>query len=325
LEIQLAPGHEIEFSEFPVDSLVDNSVTDFDLFIQLQDHFILYSGNGYKWDRSELTELLSCGHQNFFIRKCDSHKAKMYHNLIQLPIVEKELAPFERLQTIEQVGAKFIQCLYEGDITEACIGKAKGLGDTIVETLIEDSSAIAALSGLADHDYYTYYHSIRVASYAVSIAIGMGCRDQSILQSIALGGIFHDIGKKEIPLTVLNKAGPLTEAEWEMMRSHPETGHSQILETILDHVPREIIVHHHEKINGSGYPHGLEGGSLLTEVQIATVADIFDALTSSRSYQARRSRYEALDFIKHRLLGEEIQPDTFKALVMALAPRKNVA
>lgn len=322
MDIQVTPQLNAEFAKFPVERLVDNSVTDFDLFIQLENHFILYSGNGYKWDRQELTELLGCGHNNFFIRKGDLRKADMYRTMIQLPNIHKDLAPPERLQSIEQVGAKFIECLYEGEITEACVTKAQDLGTSIVETLLEDSTAIAALSGLADHDYYTYYHSIRVSAYAVAIAIGMGCADQKLLRSIALGGIFHDIGKKDIPLTVLNKAGPLTEAEWKMMRSHPEGGHSKVLDTILEHVPREIIIHHHEKLNGSGYPHGLDRGSLLTEVQIATVADIFDALTSSRSYQTRRSRYEALDFIKHRLLGEEIHPDTFKALVNGLAPRK---
>ncbi|MEI6399510.1 MAG: HD domain-containing phosphohydrolase, partial [Pseudomonadota bacterium] len=83
-------------------------------------------------------------------------------------------------------------------------------------------------------------------------------------------------------------------------------------------VCREIVVHHHERLNGSGYPHGLTKDSLLPEVQIATLADVFDALTSSRSYQNKRSRFEALDFIRHRLLRTDIAVDPFKALVECL-------
>jgi HD-GYP domain-containing protein (c-di-GMP phosphodiesterase class II) len=308
-----------DFTFYKVEQLVDNSVTDFDLFISLDKHFILYSGSGYRWNRTELTELLQAGHQSFYIRAVDLPKAEMYRALTKLPEIEKSQAPAERIQSIEQIGAKFTQCLYEGNLTEACVDKAKGISRAIVDCIAEDKGCVKFLGQLSDHDYYTYYHSVRVAAYAVAVAIGMGLNDHNLLRSIALGGIFHDIGKKEVPLALLNKTGALTEAEWKTMRSHPTLGHAKIEDTILSHVPREIILHHHEKLNGAGYPHGLDKGSLLPEVQIATLADIFDALTSTRSYQNKRTRYEALDFIKHRLVKEEVSADAFKALVICLA------
>jgi putative nucleotidyltransferase with HDIG domain len=304
---------------FSVETLVDNSTTDFDLFISLQNHFILYSGNGYKWQRSELSDLLLGGHSRFFIRNADMTKAHMYQEMMKLPLIEKSQAPAERIQSIEQIGAKFVKCLYEGEITGSCVNKAENIAQTMVDCIAEDRSCIASLSGLADHDYYTYYHSVRVSSYAVAIAISLGMKDPALLRDIALGGIFHDVGKKDVPLALINKTGPLTDAEWKMMKSHPEVGHEKISSTILSHVPREIVLHHHEKRNGKGYPHGLDANSLLPEVQIATLADIFDALTSSRSYQNKRTKYEALDFIKHRLLKEEVCPEAFKALVHCLA------
>jgi HD-GYP domain-containing protein (c-di-GMP phosphodiesterase class II) len=307
------------FSTFRVEKLVDNSVTDFDLFINVDQHFILYSGNGYRWNRDELTELLRKGHDTFYIRRRDMPKADMYEVIAKIPQIEKSQAPKERVKTIEQVGAKFVQCLYEGDITEAAVAKAEQIGDSLSACVREDPTCIKYLGGLASHDYYTYYHSIRVATYSVALAHTMGNSNDEQLQQIALGGIFHDIGKKQIPLKVLNKSGPLTEHEWELMRSHPKSGYDDVLHTILNVVPREIILHHHEKLNGTGYPDGLAGRDLLPEVKIATLADIFDALTSSRSYQTRRTRYEGLDFIKHRLLKEEIWGDAFKALIECLA------
>lgn len=308
-----------DFSMFPVEQLVDNSVTDFDLFISLRQHFILYSGNGYRWNRAELHELLGIGHKALFIRNLDLPRAKMYESLVKIPQIEKDLAPRERIQNIEQIGAKFIKCLYEGELTPACVAKAEGIAVSLVQCIEEDQGCVKFLSNLADHDTYTYFHSVRVAAYAVAIAIGMGQRDTDQLKAIALGGIFHDIGKKAVPLTVINKPGPLTEAEWKVMKSHPEVGYNDIDFTIPSLVPREIILHHHEKLNGKGYPHGLDKGSLLPEVQIATLADIFDALTSTRSYQAKRTKYEGLDFIKHKLLKDEICQDAFKALVICLA------
>jgi len=317
---QMAPQTRLDdFSVFQIEKLVDNSTTDFDLFLNVENHFILYSGLDYRWSRHELTELLRAGHAEFFIRKGDLAKAHMYETIVKIPMIEKNLPPPERIQSLTQVGAKFIQCLYEGDLTPTCIRKAETIATTMVECIQEDRSCIKYLSGLADHDYYTYFHSIRVSSYAVAIAVEMGLSDTSMLQAIALGGIFHDIGKKDVPITVINKSGPLTDAEWKMMRHHPTQGHSLVSETILAHVPREIILHHHEKRNGAGYPHGLDEKSLLMEVQIATIADIFDALTSSRTYQQSRSRYEALDFMKHRLLKDDLSPEAFKGLIMCLA------
>lgn len=319
MNTQLPSKPTKDFTFFKVDHLVDNSITDFDLFLNVKEHFILYSGNGYKWNRAELTELLRHGHESFYIRHDDLSKAKMYHSITQLPQIEKMQAPQERIQSIEQIGAKFIQCLYEGELTTACVRKAETIAGSMVDCIAENPGCVAYLSGLAEHDYYTYFHSVRVSAYATAIAVTMGLKDPRLLASIALGGIFHDIGKKEVPLTVLNKAGALTDGEWKLVRNHPVAGHTMIGETILDHIPREIIVHHHEKRNGKGYPHGLDAGSLIAEVQIATLADIFDALTSSRSYQQQRSKFEGLDFIKQKLLKEEICPEAFRALVVCLA------
>jgi HD-GYP domain-containing protein (c-di-GMP phosphodiesterase class II) len=96
-------------------------------------------------------------------------------------------------------------------------------------------------------------------------------------------------------------------------------GHDSLKQSNLAVSTKEIILHHHEKRSGQGYPHGLDKNQLLPEVQIATLADIFDALTSARAYQSRRSRFEALDFIKTKLLATDVWPDAFKALVGCLS------
>ncbi len=309
---------EVALREFPLEKILDNSTTDFDLFLTIENHVVLYGSEPYHWQRRELENLLKHGYRHFLIRSEDEAKAKMYLQLAQLPLIDKNQAPPERIQSIEQVGAAFTKCLYEGDITPSCIEKAKVIADSLVGCIAEDPGCIKMLSGLGDHDYYTYYHSVRVATYTVAIAIQLGQSDPNLLREIALGGIFHDIGKKDVPLTVLNKTGPLTDDEWQKMRSHPEQGLNEVTDSILSHVPREIILHHHEKLDGSGYPHGLNKDSLLYEVQIATLADIFDALTSSRAYQQKRTRYEALDFIKHNLLKDKISAETYKALIACL-------
>jgi HD-GYP domain-containing protein (c-di-GMP phosphodiesterase class II) len=160
-------------------------------------------------------------------------------------------------------------------------------------------------------------HSARVASYALALAMEMGQTDKIQLQAMAAGCIFHDIGKSKIDLTILNKNGPLTNDEWTLIKKHPEFGEQLVHDGFLGVVPLEIILHHHERLDGGGYPHKLTAKDILMEVRIASFADTFDALTTNRTYQAGRSRYEALDLIRHRFL-EQLDKDCYKAMVLIL-------
>lgn len=142
----------------------------------------------------------------------------------------------------------------------------------------------------------------------------MGETSKDVLKQFALGGLLHDVGKKLIPLGVLNKAGPLTPEEWDLMKSHPGTG-LELLQNMGVPVPvTDIVGMHHEKLDGSGYPNQLTKDDIPMHVQIATVADIFNALTTARCYHRKRTRFEALMFMKHHLRGK-ISQDVFKALV----------
>ncbi|MCX6118943.1 MAG: HD domain-containing protein [Proteobacteria bacterium] len=272
------------------------------------------SGNG-----DELQRLVKNGYDSMWIHPGQVNKAVVYEKMARLPTIEKELAPAKRIVNIQEVGAAFTKYLYEGEITDSCVKMAEKLSDSLVACISEDPTCIKEITGLAHHDLYTYLHSIRVSAYATAIAIKVGITDQAHLRLIALGGVFHDVGKSAVPLNVINKQGPLLETEWTIMRNHPTAGLERTKDSLLHHITREIIIHHHERLNGSGYPHGLEKNSILPEVQIATMADIFDALTSSRSYQNKRTRYEALDFIKHRLLRSDVGVDVYKGLIECLA------
>lgn len=303
-----------------VDSLVDNSITDFNLYLRLENEApILYSSGGYHWLRDELERLIGGGYKELLTEKVNQTKLKMYQEINHLGKVPKNLAPLERLKKIEQIGAAFTKCLHKGEITQSCVHKAREIASTLTETIQEQRQCIAALDQLVSHDEYVFHHSIRVAMYATAIALEMGLEDTTKLNEVAFGGIVHDIGKSKVPESIINKNGPLTDEEWKIMRSHPEIGHSFFEQTDMKQVPRDIIIHHHEKLDGSGYPHGLDKHSLMLEVQIVTLADIFDALTSVRSYQKSRSKFEALELIKHKMTGNHIDIEPFRALINCLA------
>ena len=305
----------------PTESIIDNSITDFDLYLETQtsDELILYSGSGYHWYRDELQRLVSSGHTTLYTDRKNKSKIAMYYQVNSIPQLEMNLPPEERLNRIEDIGSAFTKCLFDGEVTEGCAHKAAQIASALTDCLLEETSSICKLKPLLEKDSYVLHHSTRVASYAVAMAITLGLLDKNHLMQIALGSLFHDIGKANIPEKILNKAGPLTDKEWSIMKSHPSIGKAAVKDTFLSQVSVDIIESHHERLDGSGYPNGVNKERLSPETQITTLADIFDALTSPRSYQKERTKFESLEFIKEKMLGTHVCPEIFLALVSTLS------
>lgn len=161
--------------------------------------------------------------------------------------------------------------------------------------------SIAALINTVEaKDPYTSGHSIRVAS--ISVAIGKAfLLDGRSLSALETGALLHDVGKVAVPEQVLAKAGRLTEGEMEQVRRHSEEG-DRILAP-YDHEDaervRDIVRHHHERLDGSGYPDGLKGKEISQLAMIVAVADVYDAVTSSRPYRLGMDRVSALRVLQH--------------------------
>ncbi len=131
-------------------------------------------------------------------------------------------------------------------------------------------------------------HARRVSIYAVRLASLYGL-PPDIVESIRLGALLHDVGKLMVPVHILTKPSRLDESEWIEMREHPDKGIELLGRTGLDDRTRDIILHHHERHDGKGYPDGLRGDEIAWYVRIVSVLDSFDALTSPREYRAALS------------------------------------
>jgi len=164
---------------------------------------------------------------------------------------------------------------------------------------------------------WTAGHSERVTEVALKIGQNMGL-DQKKLDDLHRGGLLHDIGKIGIPPEILDKAGKLTEEEYQLMREHVRIG-ARILEPIEAYgavIP--VVLHHHEYYDGSGYPDGLKGEGIDLGARIFTVADHYDALISDRPYRAGLPREKVIGFIKEDS-GTKFDPNVVKAFLEVMA------
>ena len=173
-------------------------------------------------------------------------------------------------------------------------------------------------------DSYTEGHIQRVANMAMEIGKRFGLQKKE-LEALKLGGILHDIGKIGIPGQILNKPAPLTKNEWEIMKKHVQTGYNICLPMQKNlGSALEIIRHHHERLDGSGYPDGLSGDQISLSVRIMAVVDIFDALTTKRSYRKKISRSQSLKIVEQESREGRLDPKVVEQLKYFLIKQKKI-
>jgi len=175
---------------------------------------------------------------------------------------------------------------------EARMGKALDaaealpLVEEISGSVSRNSGAIISLARLKNKDEYTYMHSVAVCALMVSLARQLGLSETETREA-GLAGLLHDVGKMMIPDAVLNKPGKLTDDEFVQVKSHPEEGHKLLMEgKNISQITLDVCLHHHEKIDGSGYPHRFKDEQISLFAKMGAVCDVYDAITSNRPYKA---------------------------------------
>jgi len=166
------------------------------------------------------------------------------------------------------------------------VGGAKLLVQEISDSVARNPEAIISLARLKTADEYTYMHSVAVCAMMVALAKQLEL-DDAQTHSAGLAGLLHDVGKALLPMDILNKPGTLTDAEFSIIKNHPVEGHRMLLGSEkLDPIALDVCLHHHEKVNGSGYPKGLNGEAISLFAKMGAVCDVYDAITSNRPYKS---------------------------------------
>ena len=176
--------------------------------------------------------------------------------------------------------------------SEARMGKAISgqaateLVDEISSSVMRNPGALISLARLKTADDYTYMHSVAVCALMIALAGKLGFQEAQTREA-GMSGLLHDLGKALIPMEVLNKPGKLTDEEFRIVKGHPGEGHRLLVEGgTANPVPLDVVLHHHEKVDGSGYPHGLTGEQISVFAKMGAVCDVYDAITSNRPYKA---------------------------------------
>ncbi|OIQ81725.1 cyclic di-GMP phosphodiesterase response regulator RpfG [mine drainage metagenome] len=234
----------------------------------------------------------------------DEHHAELHHQMMQMFMGHgsKHIAPvpFEDEMDAAVAVHKEANHVVHTIMEDIRLGKQietekiTPVVENITDSIFRNQDALIALSRIKHKDDYTFQHSVSVCALLVAFCRAMGYERKVILQA-GIGGLLHDIGKMKVPSAILNKPGALTDEEFEVMKSHSAIGRD-----LLNEIPGmpEIAVliagQHHERFDGAGYPDKLKGDEISQFGQLASIVDVYDALTSHRIYHKGIEPAEAL-------------------------------
>jgi len=160
------------------------------------------------------------------------------------------------------------------------------LVEEIAGSVMRNPGALLSLARLKTRDDYSYMHSVAVCALMVALARQIGL-EEAACREAGMAGMMHDIGKALMPLAVLNKPGSLSEAEFAVMRTHPQEGHDLFKDgQAVSAATLDVVLHHHERMDGTGYPHRLPGDQISQLARMGAICDVYDAITSNRPYKS---------------------------------------
>lgn len=300
----------------PLATLVTDSVTDFDLYLDTADATVLYRKRDLPFTDDIRQRLLDHRVEALLIERRQEGAYRRYveRNLSQL-LSDDSIGINDKSELLYESASGLMEDVLANPQSGDVIPRSRALVEGSLNHLLHHKDAFSGLVKVLSYDYYTYTHSVNVFTYTMALCQRMGVHDRGVLQEIGEGALLHDVGKSLLDPAIINSTKALTREQWAAMKQHPVHSAEILAEQgSTSAVTLDIARHHHEKMDGSGYPDGLAGDAISSYVRISTVADIFDALTTKRSYKGASQSFDALGLMKAEM-REELDQEVFSAFV----------
>jgi len=309
-----------KYMKIRLNSLPPGQPIPFDLYVSIGGRFVHYLRAGDRMLAEKITKFESKAPESFYILAAERVR---YQKFVHDALASEHLDTKQKALILRESTMVLVEELFEHPDIENSLRDARQVVHDFVSFMDSDASAMANLLGLSSHDFYTYNHSLDVSIYALGLGNAVGFRGDD-LRELGLGGLFHDIGKRFIPLEIICKNGPLNDTEWAEMQKHPQYGLSILTEHEASENIKACAFEHHESLLGNGYPQSLSAPEIHAMARVVSVADTYDALTTKRSYSAPMRPTDAIELMSGKLKGR-YDPEVIRALISIFEKLKNVA
>ena len=304
-----------DFFRIRLSTIQPEMAVPFDIFIFLDGKIITYLNAGERLPTEKIARLHDKDSgESFFVHTKDRQIYRDYvKNSMNSPLLPNGI----KAAILRESSIAILEELFETPDVAKALEESKPIIGDLLNFMENAPESIGNLISLTGHDFYTYNHSFDVSIYSLGLGQVLGF-DRKTLEELGLSSIFHDVGKRNVPLEILCKKGPLNDDEWVKMRMHPTYGLKILSEhkNISDAV-KAACYEHHESYAGGGYPQDISGHEIHPFARIVALTDTYDAMTTQRSYNTPMKPSEALQMMKDKLSGR-FDPDMLNAMYSVL-------
>lgn len=284
--------------------ITEGSQIDFNLFLtnETKTHMTLFLQSDSAVDGNAKVRLREI--ETLYISEEEEERYKAFVDKQLQSIARSSKIPTEqKARLVYEKATEAIDLMFKNPESLENVKNVQPVVNNFIEIILHDSSAVESLMKITAHDYYTHTHSINVSVYTLSLGAFLGISGKE-LETLGIAAVLHDLGKSKVDYEIINKNGKLTDEEFEQMKHHPVFGHEIALSLgITDERILTGIRHHHEKMEGGGYPDNLKGDQISQFARIIGTCDVFDALSTKRSYKNPMTSFESLHLMKQQMAG----------------------
>lgn len=273
------------------------------LYIKTGGNYVLYKNNGRDFSAHDHERLSKNGVEFVFVSKNDmdvitSHMEASAERMLKGDILSSRA----KGKMIYQTSINFVNDIFNNPDKSSDLERTKRLIENLMYYLSDSPDAINSLETVMSHNYYTFVHSLQVASLTLLIHSEAYALPRDEMLDVGTGAILHDFGKIFVPQDILNKSGKLSEAEIETLKRHPEDGYVFLeKKSVLSPVALSIVRLHHERCDGSGYPLGLGSKDIPRSAQITGIADVYCTLTNDNHGNKTMPPHIAVQLMRNQM------------------------
>ena len=303
-------------------TLIGNSPLPFDVYILIDQKITLYTKLGHSISKEKIKSLhLKDSGESFLLALSDKEKYQIYiKDLMNSDFISNN----EKATLLKESSIAILEDLFDNPDVKKALDESRPIITDLINFIESSPDEVGNLITLSGHDFYTYNHSFDVSIYSLGLGKALGFSAKE-LEELGLSSLYHDLGKRLVPVEILCKKGPLDDNEWSQMRMHPQFGLKILNEhTGISDAIKAACFEHHESFAGGGYPQGISKNEIHPFARIVALTDTYDAMTTQRSYNTPMKPFDALNLINGNL-ANRYDPDMLKAMYSVLFKMKPAA
>jgi HD-GYP domain-containing protein (c-di-GMP phosphodiesterase class II) len=313
---ELAPENKEPYVGLRLHLIRPDSIPAVSFYVKRGKRYRIFREQREAFSGFEIQSLLDSGIDRIYLDRHDASTIRQYLETFLVNSTPQQQVTMEaQVGLMRSAAVRLTEELFQDPSPENIRRGMKAVSG-FVNVLVRDPKAFYHLIRLSSHDHYTYQHSVGVGLNAIALGKRLKISSEQDLMDLGIAGLLHDIGKTRVRPEIINKPGPLDKDEWEEMRQHSTWGY-ELLKDNRDISQRAKlgVLHHHEENSGGGYPTGLTDNQISVFAKIITIADIFNALTTDRTYSKAKTPFEAFKLIQTAMM-HKVDKQLFAEMVM---------